>query len=239
MQMKMIAGGGGGGLTIEEPENNIVRGAYYGLISALSGTQTMALCSFDEAYTIPSKKAALISLRTMQMLVEEMGLADTVDPLAGSYYIEWLTGEFERRIREEMKKVDESGGMVKLVADGTIQREVSKQAYILERKLQSGEMVKVGMNKYRQVGPEEEHAVEFHEYNPATTKEKIEGLKQVKASRDNLAVKAALDHLRFAASGKENLMPYILEAVKTYATVGEITNVMKEVFGTFKEPVNL
>ena len=239
MQMKMIAGGGGGGLTIEEPENNIVRGAYYGLISALSGTQTMALCSYDEAYTIPSKKAALISLRTMQMLVEEMGLADTVDPLAGSYYIEWLTNEFEKRITEEMKRVDAMGGMVKRVADGTIQREVSRQAYLLEKKLQSGEMVKVGMNKYRQEGAEEEHAVEFHEYDPAVANEKIESLKQVKASRDNQAVKAALDRLRVAARGKDNLMPYILDAVKTYATVGEMTNVMKEVFGTFKEPVNL
>ena len=239
MQMKMIAGGGGGGLTIEEPENNIVRGAYYGLVSALSGTQTMALCSFDEAYTIPSKKAALISLRTMQMLVEEMGLADTVDPLAGSYYIEWLTNEFEKRVLAEMKRVDDMGGMVSLVANGTIQREVSNQAYILEKKLQSGEMVKVGMNKYRQEGPEEEYAVEFHEYDPATANEKIEGLIQVKASRDEQAVKAALDRLHDAASGKENLMPYILEAVKTYATVGEITNVMKEVFGTFREPVNL
>jgi len=239
MQMKMIAGGGGGGLTIEEPENNIVRGAYYGLISALSGTQTMALCSYDEAYTIPSKKAARISLRTMQMLVEEMGLADTVDPLAGSYYIEWLGNEFEKRIKEEMKKVDLQGGMVKLVADGTIQREVSLQAYNIEKKLQSGEIVKVGMNKYRQEGPQEELAVEFHEYDPAVAREKIEGLRKVKASRDNDAVKAALDRLRIAATGKENLMPFIMEAVKTYATVGEMTNVMKEVFGTFKEPVKL
>jgi methylmalonyl-CoA mutase N-terminal domain/subunit len=239
MQMKMIAGGGGGGLTIEEPENNIVRGAYYGLISALSGTQTMALCSYDEAYTIPSKKAALISLRTMQMLVEEMGLADTVDPLAGSYYIEWLSNEFEKRIREQIKKVDAMGGMVKLVADGTIQREVSMQAYILEKKLQKGEMVKVGMNKYRQEGAQEEHAMEFHEYDAATAREKIEGLRQIKASRDNDAVKAALDKLRTAAQGKDNLMPYILDAVKTYATVGEMTTVMKEVFGTFREPVEL
>jgi len=239
LQMKMIAGGGGGGLTIEEPENNIVRGAYYGLISALSGTQTMALCSYDEAYTIPSKKAALISLRTMQMLVEEMGLADTVDPLAGSYYIEWLSNEFERRIKEEMKKVDSQGGMVKLVADGTIQREVSLQAYVLEKRLQNGQIVKVGMNKYRQEAAQEERAVEFHEYDSKTAKEKIEELHDLKATRDSDAVKAALERLRTASQGKENLMPYIMEAVKTYATVGEMTDAMKEVFGTFKEPVNL
>jgi methylmalonyl-CoA mutase N-terminal domain/subunit len=175
----------------------------------------------------------------MQMLVEEMGLADTVDPLAGSYYIEWLTNEFERRIMEEMTRIDAQGGMVKLVADGTVQREVSKQAYILEKKLQTGEMVKVGMNKYRQEVSEEEKAVEFHEYDPAVAREKIEGLRKVKAERDNTAVKAALERLKAAARGKENLMPYIMDAVKTYATVGEMTNVMKEVFGTFKEPVNL
>jgi methylmalonyl-CoA mutase N-terminal domain/subunit len=239
MQMKMIAGGGGGGLTIEEPENNIVRAAYYGLVSALSGTQTMALCSYDEAYTIPSKKAALISLRTMQMLVDEMGLADTVDPLAGSYYVEWLTGEFERRISEFIKTVDRDGGMVKLVANGTVQRDVARQAYLLEKKLQSGEFVKVGVNKYRQEGPSEEHEVELHEYDPKAARVKVEELRKVKAERDGNAVKSALDKLREAAKGKENLMPFIMEAVKTYATVGEITGVLKEVFGTFREPVNL
>jgi methylmalonyl-CoA mutase N-terminal domain/subunit len=239
MQLKMIAGGGGGGLTIEEPENNIVRGAYYGLISALSGTQTMALCSYDEAYTIPSKKAALISLRTMQMLIDEMGLADTVDPLAGSYYVEWLTNEFERRITEFIKKVDGEGGMVKLVANGTVQRDVARQAYLLEKKLQSGEFVKVGVNKYRQEGPSEEHEVQMHEYDPKAARIKIDELRKLKSERDAKAVKAALDKLREAAKGKDNLMPYIVEAVKSYATVGEMTDAMKEVFGTFKEPVNL
>ena len=109
MTLRMIAGGGGGGLTVQQPENNIVRGAYYALISALSGTQTMALCSYDEAYTIPSKKAARISLRTMQILADEMGLRDTADPLAGSYYVEWLTNEMEKRIVEKMKKVEKLG----------------------------------------------------------------------------------------------------------------------------------
>jgi methylmalonyl-CoA mutase N-terminal domain/subunit len=199
----------------------------------------MALCSYDEAYTIPSKKAALLSLRTMQMLVEEMGLADTVDPLAGSYYVEWLTNEFERRIMEEMTRVDAMGGMVKLVADGTIQREVSLQAYMLEKRLQNGEIVKVGMNKYRQEEAPEERAVEFHDYDSKTAREKIEELRRLKASRDNDAVKAALERLRAAARGKENLMPFIMEAVKTYATVGEMTSAMKDVFGTFREPVKL
>ncbi len=239
MKMKMIAGGGGGGLTIEEPENNIVRGAYYALISALSGTQTMALCSYDEAYTIPSKRAALISLRTMQILIEEMGLADTVDPLGGSYYVEWLTDEMEKRIWSKIRDVDAAGGVVKLVADGTIQREVSRQAYLLEKRIQSGELVKVGVNKYRQEGEEEEREVEIHEYNPAAAREKVEELRRLRAERDGAAVRAALETIKEKARSGENLMPYIMDAVKLYATVGEITGALKGVFGVFKEPVSL
>jgi|GEM_PF-3147613 len=127
--MRILAGGGGSGLTIERPENNIVRGAYYALISAFSGAQTMALCCYDEAYTIPSEYAQCISLRTMQLLIEEMGLCDTVDPLADSYYIETMTNQMRRRMRQIIAEIDEEGGIVKLVSDGTIQARVSAQAY--------------------------------------------------------------------------------------------------------------
>jgi methylmalonyl-CoA mutase N-terminal domain/subunit len=238
MMMKMIAGGGGGGLTIEQPENNIVRGAYYALISALSGTQTMALCSFDEAYTIPSKKAAMISLRTMQIMLEEMGLKDTVDPMGGSYYIEWLTSEIEGKIVEQMKKVDEAGGIVKAVAEGIVQREVAIQAYEHERKIQSGEIPKVGVNIYR-VEEEESREIEYHGHDPKIAEEQIASLNKVREERDSDAVKKALDTLREKAGTKENLMPYIMDAVRVYATVGEITKVFKEVFGEFDEPVKL
>ncbi|UCH90043.1 MAG: methylmalonyl-CoA mutase [Thermoplasmata archaeon] len=238
MMMKMIAGGGGGGLTIEQPENNIVRGAYYALISALSGTQTMALCSYDEAYTIPSKKAALISLRTMQILMEEMGLGDTVDPMAGSYYIEWLTNEMEARIVEQMKKVDSMGGIVKAVSEGTVQREVALQAYEVERKIQSGELPKVGVNKYR-TEEEEAREIEFHEHDPKVAEAQIAALNKLRAERDNKAVEDALNVLKEKAATKENLMPYIMDAVRAYATVGEITKVFKDVFGEFEEPVKL
>src|SRR3970282_1309207 len=129
MWMRMIAGGGGGGLTFEQPELNIVRGAYYALICALAGTQTMALCCYDEAYTIPSEYAQRISLRTMQMLIEEMGLTDTVDPLGGSYYVETLTNQMRDRMETIMAEVDAQGGIVKLVAEGAIQAQVSAQAY--------------------------------------------------------------------------------------------------------------
>ena len=237
MTFRMIAGGGGGGLTIQQPENNIVRGAYYALISALSGTQTMALCSYDEAYTIPSKKAALISLRTMQILADEMGLRDTVDPLGGSYYIEWLTNEMEKKIVDCMEKVEAFGGMVKAVKEGHVQREVSRQAYLREKKIQSGEIVKIGVNKY--VMEEEEPNVELHPFNPKVREEQKKKLKEIKASRNESEVREALTRLKKAVRSDENVMTYVLRAVKAYATLGEITKVFKEVFGEFKEPVGL
>ncbi|HET7376615.1 MAG TPA: methylmalonyl-CoA mutase family protein [Anaerolineae bacterium] len=238
MQMKMIAGGGGGGLTIEQPENNIVRGAYYALISALSGAQTMALCSFDEAYTIPSEKAAIISLRTMQIMMEEMGLCDTVDPLGGSYYIEWLTHEMEQRIVAEMKRVDsEMGGIVHAVSTGAVQREVAHQAKKFELGLQNGSIPKVGVNRYRM--EEEQREVELHEYKQAQADDAIRRLNQVRTQRDPAAVAAALEKVRAAAALNQNVMPAMMDAVRVYATLGELTQALKNEFGQFKEPVNL
>ncbi len=235
MTLRMIAGGGGGGLTIEEPENNIVRGAYYALISALSGTETMALCSYDEAYTIPSKKAALISLRTMQILADEMGLTDTADPVAGSYYIEWLTKEIEKKIVEHMEEVKEKGGMIKAVESGYIQEQVSYQAYLYEKKIQSGEITKIAVNKYISKD-EENREIEFHPYNTGAAGEQKKRLLEVKAGRNSGKVKEALAELKKAAQTKENLMPYILKAVRSYATLGEMTGIFRDVFGEFREP---
>lgn len=237
MVLRMIAGGGGGGLTIQQPENNLVRGAYYALISALSGTQTMALCSYDEAYTIPSKKAALLSLRTMQILADEMGLRDVVDPLGGSYYVEWLTTEMEKKIVEVMNKVEAVGGMVKAVQEGHIQREVSRQAYLREKKIQSGEITKIGVNKY--VMEEEETQIEFHPFDPAVAQEQKKKLEEIRAQRNNAEVEKALKNLKKAAQTEKNVMPPLLKAVKAYATLGEVTRVFKDVFGLFKEPVGL
>ncbi len=238
LQMKMIAGGGGGGLTIEQPENNIVRGAYYALISALSGAQTMALCSFDEAYTIPTEKAALISLRTMQILMEEMGLCDTADPLGGSYYIESLTHEMEQRILAEMQRVDrEMGGIVRAVSEGAVQREVARQAQKFEQGLQDGSIPKIGVNRYRM--PEEQRDVELHEYKQAQADDAIRRLNQVRATRDQAAVATALEKVRAAAASNQNVMPAMMDAVRVYATLGELTHTLKSVFGAFKEPVNL
>jgi methylmalonyl-CoA mutase N-terminal domain/subunit len=235
MWLRMIAGGGGGGLTVEQPENNIVRGAYYALISALSGTQTMALCCYDEAYTIPSEKAARISLRTMQILMEEMGLCDTVDPLGGSYYVETLTNQMETAIREVMDAVDARGGIVQAVAQGHIQNTVSQQAYDQLIKVQRGEVRKVGVNCYRT--DDEEQAVELHQFDGASCTEQIQRLQRVRAERDDTRVQAALEQVRSDAQAGRNVMPSVIEAVKAYATVGELTNCLVEVYGRYKEPV--
>ncbi|HEY5789880.1 MAG TPA: methylmalonyl-CoA mutase family protein [Gammaproteobacteria bacterium] len=235
MWLRMIAGGGGGGLTLEQPEVNIVRGAYYALISALSGTQTMALCSYDEAYTIPTEYSARISLRTMQLLIEEMGLCDTVDPLAGSYYVETLTNQMRAEMERIIAEVDAEGGIVAQVEQGIAQARVSRQAYEMQRRIESGEFRKVGVNCYRI--DEEEHEVAFHPYDEAGARAQVEATARVKAGRDAAAVAGALDAVRADARAERNVMPAIVAAVKAYATVGEITQALVDVYGRYQEPI--
>jgi len=234
-KLKMIAGGGGKGLTIQQPLNNVVRGAYYALASALSGTQTMALCSYDEAYTIPSEEAARLSLRTMQILMDEVSLCDTVDPLAGSYFVETATNEMERSIRAIMDGLEEQGGVVRAVESGLVQAEVNRQAYERERRIQSGEIAKVGVNRYCE--DEAERTVEFHPYREQEAARQIERLARVRKERDGGQVKTLLQRVREAAASGANVMPSIMDAVEAYATVGEVCAVLKEVFGTYREPL--
>ncbi|HKI49841.1 MAG TPA: methylmalonyl-CoA mutase family protein, partial [Desulfobacteria bacterium] len=231
--LRGIFGGGGSGMTKQQPENNIMRGAYYALAAALSGAQTTALCSFDEAYTIPTERAALLSLRTFQILMDEIGLRDTVDPLAGSYFVETLTKEMEQRILEEMEKVEKVGGMVEAVSSGYVQSEVSRQAYEYEKKLQKGDITKVGVNKYTEGADME---VELHEYNDEWAQLQIRRLKELKRDRDGAAVKTSLKALEKAAREKQNVMPYLVECCKSYATVGEMADVFRDVFGVYVEP---
>ena len=233
--LRMIAGGGGGGLTKEQPENNIIRSAYYALISALSGTQTMALCSYDEAFTIPTEKAAEISLRTMQILIHEMGICDTVDPLGGSYYVETLSNQMEDAIESEMAEVDARGGIVKAIATGAIQEAISRQAYRRELAIQKGELEKVGVNIYRK--DEEARSVEFHPYDEDAAKTQVDQLQRVKSERNSSEVEKCLDRIKQGAKTDKNLMPSMIEAVKAYATVGEITQALKDVYGEYQEPI--
>ncbi len=233
MFLRGLFGGGGGGLTKEQPENNIVRSAYYALAAALSGAQTIALCSYDEAYTIPTPHSALISLRTLQLLMDEVGLRDTVDPLAGSYFIETLTKQMEEKIVEEMAKIDKLGGMVKAVSSGYIQKEVSRQAYEFEKGVQKGELIKIGINKYT---GGEEGEVELHEYTDESAIEQIKSLKELKRARNNKEVTRTLKALDKAARDKVNVMPYLVDCCKAYATIGEMTGVFRDIFGKFVEP---
>ncbi len=231
--LRGLFAGGGSGLTKAEPENNIIRGAYYALAAALSGAQTTALCSFDEAFTIPTPRAALLSLRTCQILMEEVGLRDTVDPLAGSYFVETLTKQMDEKIWEEMEEIESKGGIVECVSNGYVHRKLARQAYEFERALERGEIVKVGVNKY---ATEEEQEVELHEYNEAWAEEKIRELKELKRSRPADPVLQSLRELKRVARSGENVMPALVECCRAYCTVGEMADVFREVFGTFQEP---
>jgi methylmalonyl-CoA mutase, N-terminal domain len=235
LQLRMIAGGGGGGLTIQQPENNIVRGAYYALISALSGTQTMALCSYDEAYTIPTEKAARISLRTMQILIHEMGLCDTADPLGGSWFVEATTNEMERQIQAVLTQLQEAGGIIPAVAEGRVQADVNRQAYERELQVRKGDVKKVGVNCF--VEDEEEPEIGFHPYREEEARAQIARLHRVRSERDSAAVERLLGRVRNAAKNQVNVMPPIIDAVEAYATVGEVCGALKDVYGTYQEPV--
>ena len=189
--------------------------------------------------TIPTEKAALISLRTMQMLVEELGIGDTVDPLGGSYYVESLTNEMEKRIVAEMRRVDEEwGGIVQAVSQGIVQNEVAYQAFKYEQGIQNGTIPKIGVNRYR-MEEEKRDTVALHPYKPEQAEESIRRTAEVKMGRDETAVQSALDNLRETAKHGRNTMPAFMDAVRTYATLGEMTAVLKEVYGTFQEPVRL
>ncbi len=235
---RSLIGGGGSAFTMQEPENNIVRGAYIALAGALSGAQTMALPTYDEAYTIPSPKAQLIALRTMQICAEESGAADTVDPLAGSYYVEALTNEMEAKIVEELAAVERMGGIVEGVRSGAIQAEVARQAYRFEQAMVSGQIPKVAVNCHVGERPvEADQDVELYAFDPQVSATQLATLARVRRERDGRAVETALRRLTDEARGTANLMPPILEAVRAYATLGEVCRAMKTVFGEHKEPV--
>ena len=233
--LRGLFGGGGSGLTKNQPENNIMRGAFYALGAALSGAQTTALCSFDEAYTIPTPRAALLSLRTLEIIMDEVGLRDTVDPLAGSYFIETLTKQMEARILDEMKQIQKVGGMLHAVATGFIQRKVAQQAYEYERGLQKGDYIKVGVNKYTDE-TEDQTDVELHEYNDQWADKQVAGLKELRRTRNNREVKRLLKELEETARNESNVMPVLADCCRAYATVGEMADVFRNVFGEWQEP---
>jgi methylmalonyl-CoA mutase N-terminal domain/subunit len=228
-------------LTEQQPLNNIIRVTIQALAAVLGGTQSLHTNSYDEALALPSEEAVRIALRTQQIIAYESGVADTIDPLAGSYFVEALTNEIERAALDYIKKIEEMGhgsileGVLAGIENGFFQREIAQAAYEYQKQVESGEQIIVGVNKY--VMPQDEKAkVNILRVDPEVQRRQIERLKRVRAERDNRAVKRALERLEEAARSRENTMPYILEAVKAYASVGEIMEVLKKVHGAYREP---
>jgi methylmalonyl-CoA mutase N-terminal domain/subunit len=222
---------GGSTLTAQQPENNIVRAAIQALAAALGGVQSMALSCYDEALAIPTEKAQKIAVRTQQIIAEEIGITDTIDPIAGSYYVEWLTGELERRAEEEMRRIDEMGGAVEAIESGYYHKAILDEAYRWEQDVNDGERVVVGVNKYRD---DDEPEPEYFKVDQTLAAQQREKLEKLRGERDSAAAERALVRLREASAGDENLMPAIIEAVHAYCTLGEICGAMREVFGEYK-----
>jgi methylmalonyl-CoA mutase N-terminal domain/subunit len=220
-------------LTVQQPLNNIVRVAIQALAGVLGGTQSLHTDAYDEALALPTDRAALIALRTQQIIAEETGVANTVDPLGGSYFLEALTEKMEQGARDYFKKIDSMGGMVAAIEKGFPQREIQDSAYQYQKAVERGEQVIVGVNKYEmEEGPQIptlviDESVRLHQ---------VERLGQTRDQRDAAAVKNALERLKRAAQNEENTMPATIEAVRAYATLGEICSALRDVYGVYEEP---
>ena len=219
-------------LTAQQPKNNIVRVAFQALAAVLGGTQSLHTNSMDEALCLPSQEAVQIALRSQQLIAYETGVTDTVDPLGGSYYVEALTKEICERVEEYISKIDEMGGAVDAIEQGYIQREIQDSAYQYQREIEKGERVVVGLNRFQ---VEEEKPTNLLRVDPSVRVSQIEKLEKLRAERDANTVEKTLSDLRQGAEGQGNLMPLILEAVKAYATLGEICNVLRGVFGEYQQ----
>jgi methylmalonyl-CoA mutase N-terminal domain/subunit len=237
LQFRFSTGGMGGGLTAEQPLNNIARASIYAMAAVFSGTRSLNLACFDEVYAIPSDLAIRTSLRVQQILANETGVADVVDPLGGSYYVEKLTDEMEAKIGEIIGKIESDGGIVKMIESGAIQRELARQSYAIQKRISSGEKVLVGVNKFKV--KEEERDLEVYKTDPETINRQLQRLKAVKENRDQGKVESALKELELAAGRGDNLIPYLFAPLREKATVGEIIDTLKKAYGTFKEPTTI
>lgn len=236
MMLRFHTQTGGSTLTAQQPDNNVVRVAVQTLAAVLGGTQSLHTNSRDEALALPSEDSVRIALRTQQIVAYESGVTETVDPLAGSYYVESLTDEIEKRAAEYIRKIDDLGGAAKAIERGFIQKEIQESAYIYQKEIEKGERIVVGMNKFE---IKESTPKGLLRVDPAVGEMQKEKIKNLKRERDNKKVEDDLKALKEAASGDENLMPYIIEAVKSYSTLGEICDVLREVFGEYQQSVIL
>lgn len=220
-------------LTAQQPLNNVVRITWQALSAVLGGIQSMACCAYDEAIALPTEESATLALRTQQLLAYESGVTDTIDPLAGSYYIETLTDKIEKEAYDYIDKIDRMGGAVSAIEQGYMQQEMAAHAYEYQHEVELGKRTVIGVNKFNDSKKLAEQDVLTADLSVG--ERQIARLEKMKAARDNEAVKAALEKLREAAKGTENLMPYLIDAVKTYATLGEICGVLREEFGEYKQ----
>lgn len=220
-------------LTAQQPLNNVVRITWQALSAVLGGIQSMACCAYDEAIALPTEESATLALRTQQLLAYESGVTDTIDPLAGSYYIETLTDKIEKEAYDYIDKIDRMGGAVAAIEQGYMQQEMAAHAYEYQHEVELGKRTVIGVNKFNDSKKLAEQDVLTADLSVG--ERQIARLEKMKAARDNDAVKAALEKLREAAKGTENLMPYLIDAVKTYATLGEICGVLREEFGEYKQ----
>lgn len=230
-QLKFHTQTAGSMLTAQQIENNVVRVAYQALAAVLGGTQSLHTNGKDEALSLPTEESVRTALRTQQILAHESGAADTIDPLAGSYYVESLTDEVESEAYDILEEVDERGGMLEAVDQQWVQRQIQDTAFDRQREIEEKERIIVGVNEFE---VDEEPAMDVEEVTEEDERRKVEGLEAVRGDRDEAAVEQTLEALREATNGDENIMPYIIEAVKAYATVGEICNVMREEFGEYQ-----
>ncbi|HEX9035576.1 MAG TPA: methylmalonyl-CoA mutase family protein [Ktedonobacterales bacterium] len=218
----------GSTLTAQQPENNVVRTAYQAMAAALGGTQSLHTNARDEALSLPTEASALLALRTQQVLAYETGIADTIDPLAGSYYVEKLTNDLEARAWQYISAVDELGGSVRAVEQGYIQREIEEAAYRYQRDLEDGQRVVVGVNRFQAADTTQPPVLKV---DPEAGRRQAARVAELRRSRAPEPVQSALDRLRAAAESPENLLPFILSAVEAYATLGEISDTLRAVFG--------
>jgi len=220
-------------LAAQQPYNNVIRTTVEGLAAVLGGTQSLHTNSLDEVFCLPSEHAAEIALRTQQILAEETGVANTIDPLAGSYFIETLTNQIEEGAWDYIRKIDDMGGMIAAIEKGFPQMEIAESAYKFQKQLERGEKIMVGMNKYVS---NNEYAIPLLEIEERISEEQIKRLNDVRRKRNNNAVKKSLDNIKNSCKKGENVMPHCIEAVKALATLQEICDIYREVYGEYRDP---
>jgi len=231
-QLRTHAQTAGVSLTAQQPYNNVVRTALQGLAAVLGGTQSLHTNSLDETYALPTEESVTLALRTQQLIAHESGVDRVVDPLGGSYYVEYLTDEMEKRALDYIRRIDEMGGIIRAVEEGFPQKEIGESAYRFQREVEEGERLIVGVNAFES---DRHEPVEILKIDEEVAAGQVERLKQVKAERNAASVSAALAKVEAACRGTDNLMPPVLEAVKSYATLGEISDVFRKVWGQYRE----